>query len=143
MSNLSFFESRHGKTTGSAKEVYVFVTDLRNFERFIPAGAIQKWEATKKNCSFSVSMLGTVAVRLIEEEEYCKVVYNGDALGKNDFTLTLNISEINNEAADIHINLSADLNPVMKMMAVKPINQFLEMLIVEIEKFNGWKDFSL
>jgi len=35
--------------------------------------------------------------------------------------------------------LSADLNPVMKMMAAKPINQFLETLINEMESFRDWR----
>jgi len=36
--------------------------------------------------------------------------------------------------------MTAELNPIMKMIAVKPINQFLEMLINEMEGFSGWKD---
>jgi hypothetical protein len=28
---------------------------------------------------------------------------------------------------------------MMKMIATKPIGQFLEMLIIEMEKFRGWK----
>ena len=36
--------------------------------------------------------------------------------------------------------LEAELNPVLKMMANKPILQFLEMLIREMENFNGWKN---
>ena len=38
-------------------------------------------------------MLGTVTVRLAEKEKFNKVVFNGDALKKNDFSLTLYISD--------------------------------------------------
>ena len=44
------------------------------------------------------------------------------------------------EHADVKVTLSADLNPMMKMMASKPIGQFLEMLINEMESFRGWKE---
>jgi hypothetical protein len=50
----------------------------------------------------------------------------------------LNISDKLNEPAEVNVNLSADLNPLMKMMAVKPITQFLEMLIKEMESFREW-----
>jgi carbon monoxide dehydrogenase subunit G len=140
MSNLSYFESRTGKLTCSAEEVFDFVSDIRNFEQFIPKGNINNWNAEKESCSFSVSMLGTVSVRLIEKEEYSKVVFMGDALKKNDFSLTLDISGNLNKTADVKVKLSADLNPMMKMMAIKPIGQFLEMLINEMENFRGWKD---
>jgi hypothetical protein len=139
MSDLSYFESRTGKLTCNAEEIFAFVTDIRNFERFIPVGIISNWIAEKETCSFSVSMLGTVSVRLAEKERYTKVVFSGDALKKNDFLLTLNIKDNVTDHAEVMILLSAELNPMMKMMAGKPIEQFLERLINEMESFRDWK----
>lgn len=140
MANLSYFESRSGKLTCTTEEVFSFVTDIRNFERFIPKGTINNWHAEKESCSFGVSMLGTVTVRLAEKENYTKVVFTGDALKINDFSLILLISDTVKNPAEVKVTLSADLNPMMKMIAVKPIGQFLEMLIKEMENFRGWKD---
>jgi carbon monoxide dehydrogenase subunit G len=138
MADQSFFQSRSGKLSCNAEEAFNFVTDIRNFEQFIPEGSVNSWNAEKESCSFSVSMLGKVSVMLAEKEKYSKVVFNGDALKKNDFSLSLNISDNANEPADVKITLKAELNPLMKMMAVKPINQFLEMLIKEMEQFREW-----
>lgn len=140
MSNPSIFESRYGKVSCSAREVFEFVTDIRNFEQFVPKNSIDSWSAEKDSCHFTVPMLGTVTVRLSEKTEFAKVVFDGDALKKNDFFLTLNIYDNLKEPADINVVLSADLNPMMKMVAVKPIDQFLEMLVSEMEKFRGWKE---
>ena len=140
MSNMTNYESRPGNLTGTAEEVYNFVTDIRNFERFIPKGVINNWNAEKESCSFGVSMLGTVTLRLAEKEKYTKVVYTGDALKENDFSLVLFISDKVKNQAQVKFTLSADLNPMMKMMAAKPISQFLEMLIKEMENFRSWKD---
>ena len=139
MTNLSYFESRTGMLTCNAEEVFTFVTDIRNFERFIPGGIITNWNAEKESCSFSVSMLGTVAVRLAEKEKYNKVVFSGDALKKNDFLLTLNITDDVGDHAKVRILLSAELNPMMKAIAGKPIGQFLERLINEMEGFRDWE----
>ena len=138
--NNSYFESRSGNLTCKAEEVFSFVTDIRNFERFIPKGVINNWNAEKESCSFGVSVLVTVTVRLAEKEKYTKVVYTGDALKKNDFSLVLFISDKAENHAEVKINLSADLNPMIKIMSAKPINQFLEMLIREMEDFRNWKD---
>jgi len=140
MADLSYFESRSGMLTCNAEDVFAFVTDIRNFEQFIPKGTITNWNAEKESCSFSVSMLGTVTVKLAEKEKYNRVVFDGDALKKNDFSLTLNISNNVKNMADVRVMLSADLNPMMKIMAAKPISQFLEILINEMESFRGWKD---
>jgi carbon monoxide dehydrogenase subunit G len=139
MTNLSYFESRTGTLTCNAEEVFTFVTDIRNFERFIPGGIITNWNAEKESCSFSVSMLGTVAVRLAEKEKYNKVVFSGDALKKNDFLLTLNITDNVGDHAEVKILLRVELNPMMKAMAGKPIGQFLERLINEMEGFRDWE----
>jgi carbon monoxide dehydrogenase subunit G len=139
MTDLSYFESRTGTLTSNAEEVFTFVTDIRNFERFIPGGIISNWNAEKESCSFSVSILGTVSVRLAEKEKYNKVVFSGDALKKNDFLLTLNITDDVGDHAKVRILLSAELNPMMKAMAGKPIGQFLERLINEMEGFSDWK----
>jgi carbon monoxide dehydrogenase subunit G len=139
MTDLSYFESRTGTLTSKAEEVFTFVTDIRNFERFIPGGIISNWNAEKESCIFSVSILGTVSVRLAEKEKYNKVVFSGDALKKNDFLLTLNITDDVGDHAKVRILLSAELNPMMKAMAGKPIGQFLERLINEMEGFSDWK----
>src|SRR5450759_3825734 len=138
MTDLSYFESRTGKLSCNAEEGFTFITDLRNFERFAPKGTINNRKAEKEFCSFSVSMLGTVTVVLAEKEKYSKVIFKGDALKKNDFSLTLSITDNVKKPADVKVMLSADLNPVMKMMAAKPINQFLETLINELESFRDW-----
>jgi hypothetical protein len=138
MDNLSNFESRSGKLTGTAEAVFAFVTDIRNFGRLAPKGTINNWIADKESCSFNVSVIGTVSVRIAEKEKFSKVIYHGDALKKDDFSLTLHISDNHTKPAEVRIALSADLNPVMKMMVSQPIGQFLEMLINEMESFREW-----
>src|ERR1035437_1627889 len=115
MTDLSFFESRHGTLSCNAKEVYAFVTDIRNFERFVKKETLTNWNAEKEFCTFSVPMMGTVTVRIAEKEVFNKVVYEGDALKKNDFSLALTMIDNIKNKAHINVVLSADLNPMMKM----------------------------
>jgi hypothetical protein len=142
MSDISLYHSRPGNLSCSRGEAFAFITDLRNFGRFVHEGTISNWQAEKESCNFSVSMLGTVSVRLVEKEMSSKVVYQGDALSKNDFTINVNISGEPEEPAELSLSLSASLNPVMKMMADKPIRQFMELLIKEIENFRDWHEIT-
>ena len=140
MSDSSYFESRTGELKCNAEEVFSFVTDIRNFEQFIPADSISNWQSEKETCSFSVSMVGTVSVRIDKKEPFNKVIFSGDALKKNDFSLVLHISDNTVNTADVKVSLEAELNPMLKMVATKPITQFLELLIMEMENFRGWKN---
>jgi carbon monoxide dehydrogenase subunit G len=140
MDGLSHYESRTGTLSCTPAEVFDFVTDLRNFVQFIPPDSVTKWQSARDTCSFSVSMVGTVSIRLIKKEPHTKVIFSGDALKKNDFSLVLNISKGLDNSAEVNMLLEADLNPMLKIMANKPIIQFLEILILEMEKFTGWKN---
>jgi hypothetical protein len=140
MADISTFESRTGRVSGSAADVYNFVTDIRNFERFVPVGTIENWISDRDTCTFNVSVVGKISLFLVEKKEYGRVVYNGDALKKNDFSLVLNISGNGGEPATVFLVLTADLNPVLRMMANKPVAQFMEMLITEMENFECWKE---
>jgi hypothetical protein len=140
MSDISVYESRSGTLSCSSEEVYNFVTDIRNFGRFIPDGTITQWQAEKDSCSFSVSVVGVISVRITGREPHSKVIFNGDALKKEDFSLTLNISNGKSDTAEVKILLEAELNPMLKMLASKPIVQFLEILISEMEKFREWRN---
>jgi hypothetical protein len=142
MSELSRYESRTGKLSITAEECFTFVSDIRNFERFIPQEPVSNWQSDRDSCSFSVSMLGTVSIHIVQKEEFCKVVFKGDALKKNDFELVLHILENINKIVDVKVVLNAELNPMMKMIAAKPIAQFLEMLISEMENFRGWNEIK-
>jgi ribosome-associated toxin RatA of RatAB toxin-antitoxin module len=142
MSDISYFESRSGNLKCSANEVYNFVIDIRNFEQFVPQGVIDNWQADREACSFSVSMLGPVAFRLIEKEMYTRVLFVGDAMKIEDFSLLLYITNNGQNPASIKISLKIDLNPMFRMIAEKPINQFLESLISKMENFNGWKEIK-
>ena len=140
MSELSYFESRPGALSCNPAEAFDFITDLRNFGRFINEETITNWKADKDSCSFSVAMLGTVSVRMLEKEAGKLVVYQGDALSMNDFKINVFLSDSPEGRADIRLKLTAILNPMMKMIADKPINEFMEILMNEIENFRDWHD---
>ena len=139
MPDISKFESRTGKLTCTPPEIFDFVTDIRNFRQFVPDGTIDDLRIESDSCSFHVSPLGKVSFNLSEKEPYNKVVYTGNVLQSNDFSLVLNIKENNAGKAEVNLKLTAHLNPLLKMMAAKPIDSFLGKLIDEMEKFQGWR----
>jgi carbon monoxide dehydrogenase subunit G len=139
MGNLSYFESRSAKLTCTPEKVFNFVTDIRNFEQFIPSEAVSNWQADSDSCSFNVSSIGSVNLKLVQKEKFNLVAFKGDALRKNEFDLELHINRKSNDLAEVKVSVNAELNPIMKMIAARPIGQFLEMLIDRMEKFDGWE----
>lgn len=138
MASLSTFESRKGNLSCTPAEFYNFVTDIRNLRQFVPENVVEDLAIEEDTCSFRVPAMGNVIIRLSEKEPVNKVVYNGNALQSNDFSLVLDIMETGEGKAGVMVRLAAHLNPFLKMMASGPVSDFLEKLIVEMERFNGW-----
>ena len=140
MSNSSTFESRTGKLNYSAEEIYYFVTDIRNLKRFIPKDSISDLMVSCDSCSFRVSMLGDVNIHISEKVLNNKVVFSGNALRINDFSLILDLKDTGNRQSEFKVTVLAEMNPLLKMVAAEPVKQFLETLVGEMEKFRDWKN---
>jgi carbon monoxide dehydrogenase subunit G len=142
MSDISTFESRTGKLDCTTSDFYNFVTDIRNFERFIPRDKISNVNVNQNSFSFQASPLGLVNISITEKIMYSKVVYSGNTMQISDFSLVILINEAENNHSEVKILLKAELNTFLKMLASEPIKKFLETLICEMEKFKGWKDIN-
>jgi hypothetical protein len=81
-----------------------------------------------------------VNVRISEKIKPGRVLFSGNALQVNDFSILLNILSTGTDRSEVKINLTAEMNPFLKMIAAEPARQFLETLIKEMEKFRDWKN---
>ena len=139
MAQASEFISRTGNLTCTPAEVFEFVTDMRNFKRFVPDGSVDKMDFSRDECSFYVASLGNVIINIDRKSPYSDITYNATLLRIQDLSLVLNINGSSNEKATVVITVSAEMNPFMKLMAEKYITKFLEAIIEEMENFRDWK----
>lgn len=135
---MTTFESRTGSVNESAEKIYAFITDMRNFKRFLPEGKVENWVAGRENCSFEVPPVGKVSLRIISSEEFSVVKYGGDGLNNTEFFLWVQVKELKPGDSRVKITIKAELNPVLKMMASGPLNDFLEKLVKGMETFDDW-----
>ena len=138
MAELSRFESRSASLSCTGEKFYRFITDISNFGRIIPADVIKNWEADQTSCRFMLSGLGEMKLNIADKEPYSLVKFGGNALNTIDFILSSVISDHNGENAKVVLVMEAKLNPIMKMMASGPIENFLETLVNEMENFENW-----
>lgn len=140
MSEEAKFESRVGVVKVASKKIYLFASDMRNFNRFIPGERVRNWEATKEECKFEVSPVGKASLRISGLEEYSMIKFAGDGLNGTTFFLWIQLKETGDNDTRVKLTIKAELNPVIKMMAQKPINDFLEKIVKGIEDFDAWDD---
>jgi carbon monoxide dehydrogenase subunit G len=138
MADLSRFESRSASVSCTGEKFYGFITDIRNFGRFIPADVIKNWEADEASCRFMLSGLGEMKLNIANKEPFSLVKFGGNALNTIDFVLSSVISGHSGDKTNVTLVMEAQLNPLMKMMASGPIERFLETLVNEMENFEHW-----
>lgn len=138
MENLSKFESRIGKIKSASKPVYIFLNDMRNFKQFLPEGKVEDWVADKDSSSFTVSPVGKAKLKIVEAEPNSLVKYEGNGLNNTNFWLWVQLKELSDNDTRVKITIKADINPMIKMMASGPINDFLGKLISGMETFTDW-----
>lgn len=140
MSTETEFTSPSGTIAQNCDKVYNFVSDIRNFSRFIPADSVTNWVADADSCSFEISPLGEATVKITERTPSTVVKFEGVALQSTNFRFWVQMKESEPTVTRFRIVLKAELNPFYKLLAAKPINNFLESLVGQIEKFDGWDE---
>lgn len=129
------FESRIGKLKASEENVFLFLADFNNFKQFIPGDQISNWQSDQETCSFTIGGVGDVSLRIIEKEPYKLIKINGGGMAKVEFFLWIQLKQLEEKDTRVKITLKADLNPMIKMVAAKPLKQFLEILVGHMENF--------
>jgi len=140
MTDMSTFNSRPAELKCSAEEFYYFITDIRNFRQFIPADIVSDLIVEQDSCSFQAGMLGTVKVKITEKVMFSKVVFTGGAVQVENFSLVMDIGESSGRSTEVNVTMLAEMNPFLKMIAADPVKKFLEKLVDEMERFDGWSD---
>lgn len=133
---MTKFESRIGKLNTSGEKAFSFLSDFRNFSRFIPADKIKEWEASTEQCKFTVEGVGKVGLKIIEKEPYKLVKITGDSTAGLEFFFWIQIKEIGEKDTRVKLTIKVDLNPMMKIVAAKPLKSFVNLMVDKIEEYS-------
>lgn len=116
----------------SAEEAFLFLSDVKNFEKLMPEN-ISKFEV-KDEDTFIFSLKGMPEIELQKKEVVPnKKIVLGAAGGKLNFSLTGIINEIESNKSNVILTFEGDFNPMMAMMIKGPITKFIETLVTNMQ----------
>lgn len=117
----------------SAKEVYEFLLDIKNFEKLMPEN-ISKFEVLGEDkFLFALKGMPEIVLKLKEKNPYEKVVL-GAASDKLPFTLTADIVTLSENESDVVLSFEGEFNAMMAMMIKTPITNFMGTLSDNLHK---------
>jgi len=131
-------ESNKVTVTASSEDVFNYLIDFNNIKELLPEDKISDWEASEERCSFKIQKAATIP--LVKESstpsENIHIV-SGEK-SPFPFTLDINISEVAGGSCEGFLHFEGDINPFLKMMVVKPLNNlFNDMARLLKEKFES------
>jgi hypothetical protein len=120
-------ETQKNKIYKSAKEVYEFLTDLKNFERLMPDN-IDKFEVINEDrFLFALKGMPQIVLQRNEQHPYDKIIL-GAASDKLPFTLTADIVALEEDTCEVLLSFNGEFNAMMAMMIKTPITNFMGTL---------------
>jgi hypothetical protein len=126
-------EASKKKIAKSDKEVFDFLTDIKNFETLMPDN-IDKFEVLDENTfKFALKGMPEIILRLKEQNPNDKVVL-GAASDKLPFTLTADIIALGENESEVGLSFEGQFNAMMAMMIKSPITNFMETLSTNMDK---------
>jgi len=126
-------EASKKKIAKSDKEVFDFLTDIKNFEVLMPDN-IDKFEVLDENTfKFALKGMPEIVLRLKEQNPNDKVVL-GAASDKLPFTLTADITSLGENESEVSLSFEGQFNAMMAMMIKSPITNFMETLSTNMGK---------
>lgn len=117
------------KTGGT---IFRFLCDFNNFEKLLPE-RVQNWQADQNSCSFNVEGIAELALQMGTHSENTKVEYRSTANSAFDFKIHTLLAE-QGEKTICEIYLEAELNPFVKIMAERPLKNFINSLVYQLKE---------
>lgn len=110
----------------SGKEMYEFLANPANFEKIMPEN-IDKFENRENGFVFALKGMPEIKLKVKELIPDSTVVL-GAASDKIPFTLTGNISGIDENSSEVQLVFDGKFNPMMAMMIKSPLKKFINTL---------------
>lgn len=120
-------ESPKNTINKSAKDVFEFLTDLRNFEKLMPEN-IDKFELINEDrFLFALKGMPQIVLQRKEQNPNDKIVL-GAASDKLPFILTADILSKGEKECEVTLSFKGEFNAMMAMMIKSPITNFMGTL---------------
>ena len=115
--------------------VYNFLTDFNNYQALMP-DQITNWQSDVDSCSFTIQGMASVKLAFSEKIPHTIIKLVPEGKVPFSFGLAINLSE----QAGITIakvDVDAKLNPMMAMMAKRPLENLVNVMAGNINEAIG------
>ncbi len=115
--------------------VYNFLTDFNNFQSLMP-DQITNWQSDKDSCSFVIQGMANISLAFSEKVPHTLIKLIPEGKVPFSFGLTIKLSE-QDVNTNVKVDVDANLNPMMAMMAKRPLENLVNVMAGNINEAIG------
>lgn len=135
---MSNFESSVKVIPYSQERVYSKLSDLSNLEAIkdcLPQDKVQDLSFDSDTLSFSVSPIGQLTLQIVEREP-SKCIKLATTNSPIPFNMWIQLVATGEEECKVKVTIGMDINPFMKAMVQKPLQEGLEKMVEMLAVIN-------
>jgi carbon monoxide dehydrogenase subunit G len=133
---MTRIESKHVEIAKPAQELYAFLQDMNNFHQLLPQERISDWKSDGTSCSFKVQGAATIGLQLDGGTAPSHVRLKATERSPFPFTLDVHLDQ-QNGVTKAYQEFNADLNPFIKMMVEKPLQNLFDHIADRMKAIHG------
>jgi hypothetical protein len=128
---MTTIESKQLELNATSEDLIAFVRNTDNLIDIFPKERIENWDSKKETCSFKIK--GLVKITLdVNNVGADKIVFASGEGSPFDFTLSFLVIG-NEKPTEGKLVFEGDMNPMLSMMATKPLTNFFNMIIENLQ----------
>lgn len=130
---MTHFESPLTTVDCSQEKIYNFLSDFNNFEKLIPS-QLTNWKSDENNCSFSIESMADVEMKIGKKDPNRSIYFDSKEKSPFRFSIISNIESVSENTSTIQICIDADLNPFIKIIAERPLQNLTVKLAERLKE---------
>ncbi len=133
---MTSFLSEPRQIHATADTVTNFFGDIENFRSIMPE-QIENWETDGQICMFTIKNLGRLAMQKGNFNEPHQYEFRSAPQSKVDFSLIFHLTDGKSGTYHGHFEILTEVNPLIEMMARRPLVNFVTILTENLQKRLG------
>jgi len=113
--------------------VFNFLSDFNNFQKLMPP-QVTDWQSDGESCSFNIQNMATLGMRYKEKTPDSHIYIQSEGKVPFDFNLQCFIEKVADQVCSVTLEFNADLSPMLKMIASKPLENFINILALKLKE---------
>jgi hypothetical protein len=126
------FQSHKVELPVAVEKAYAFLFDLNNLNQLMPEQVVN-WQSTEDSCSFDIKGMAHISLKRGEtiQNKLVRII----SLPENPIDLEIrgNLEKQTDIQTTLWIELSADLSPMLKLLASGPMQNLVNIMANKLE----------